>query len=169
MSEFDGRFTLGSVLVTFGLSYIITSFTFVQSLFWTFLGLFLLFEGVYFTAKKTYLKEKGVVSYLLLFFVGISILLFTFNIIQYSFLTLIVSLFVSIGLALLISGTIFKSSTREALSGAIFIAIGLILLIPHILNIPDSAYRTIEIYGFGGIFIALGIIVILPRKWGKKE
>ena len=168
MSDIDGRFTLGSVLVAFGLSYIITSFTLVHSLLWTFLGLFLLFEGVYFTVKKIYLREKDVSSYLSLLFIGISILLFTFNIIQYSFLMLVVSLFVSIGLALLISGTIFKFSTREFLSGVILIAIGFMLLIPHILNISDSVYKTIEIYGFGGIFIALGIVVMLPRKGGKK-
>ncbi len=168
MSDIDGRFTLGSVLVAFGLSYIITSFTLVHSLLWTFLGLFLLFEGVYFTVKKIYLREKDVSSYLSLLFIGISILLFTFNIIQYSFLMLVVSLFVSIGLALLISGTIFKFSTREFLSGVILIAIGFMLFIPHILNISDSVYKTIEIYGFGGIFIALGIVVMLPRKGGKK-
>lgn len=168
MSDIDGRFTLGSLLVAFGLSYIITSFTFVDSLFWTFIGLFFIFEGVYFTVEKIYRREKEVASYLTLLFIGISILLFTFNIIQYSFLMLVVSLFVSIGLALLLAGTMFKFSTRESLSGIILIAIGLLILTPHILNIPNSVYKTIEIYGFGGLFIAFGIIIMLPRKGGKK-
>lgn len=167
MADIDVRFTLGSLLVVFGLSYIITSFTFVEFPFWTFLGLFFLFEGVYFTVKEIYKKERHVAIYLSLLFIGISILLFTFNIIQCSSTMVTVSLFVSIGLALLISGTIFKFSAKESIAGIILIAIGLMFFIPHILNISESASRTIRSYGIGGLFIAFGIIVMLPRG-GKK-
>ena len=169
MSDVDARFTFGSLLVAFGLSYILAHFSTINSFIWTFLGLFLVFEGVYYTVKRVYLKKNDVSGYLSMLFIGISILLFTFNIIQYSFMILLSSFFFSIGLALIISGGLFKIQMREIFSGLTLAGIGIVILIPIVFHISENFYRTFGIYGFGGLFILLGIIIMLPRKGGKKE
>ncbi len=168
MDNIDGRFTLGSILVAFGLSYILISFTSVQSLFWTFLGMFFIFEGVYFTVKKISMKKKDVSGYLFILFIGISILLFTSNLVRYSFLMFTVSFLISVGLALIIAGGIFKFSIKEIVTGIICIAVGFVLLMPNILNISNTLYKAIQIYGFGGLLILLGVMIMLPRKGGRK-
>ena len=169
MSDLDARFTFGSLLVAFGLSYILSHFATINSFIWTFLGFFLIFEGVYYTVKKMYLKKKDVSGYLSMLFIGVSILFFTFNIIQYSFSAFLASLFISTGLALLISGGLFKFFMKEIISGLVLICIGVIFLLPSVFHISEDFYGLIRIYGFGGLFILLGIIVMLPRKGDKKE
>ena len=168
MSDLDARFTFGSLFVAFGISYILAYFATI-SLIWSFLGLFLIFEGIYYTVKKVHSNRKDFSGYLSMLFIGVSILLFTFNIIQYSFSAFLASLFISIGLALLISGGSFKFFMREIISGLVLICIGIIFFLPSVFHISENFYRLIRIYGFGGLFILLGLAVMLPRKGGKKN
>ncbi len=169
MDNIETRFTIGNLLVTFGLSYILSHFIPDVSFTLTFLGLFLLIEGIFYSVKKVLLKEKDLASYLSMLFIGISFVLFALHILQYSFLMLITSIIISIGLALLISGGIFKYSSKEIISGLTLLGIGIILLIPSFFHVSEKFYNYIRIFGFGGLFIILGIVIMLPKRGGKTE
>ena len=168
MSDLDARFAFGSLLVAFGVTYVLAHFA-VIPIIWTFLGFFLIFEGTYYTIKKIYSNREDFSGYLSMLFIGISILLFTFNIIQYSFPALLASLFISVGLALLISGGLLKFIIKETIYGIVLICIGTIFLLPSVFHISENFYKFVRIYGFGGLFILLGIIIILPGKGDKKK
>ncbi len=168
MRDFDIRFGLGSLLVSLGAAYILRNMYATQDFFFTFLGIFFLLEGFYNVIGQIARKEKGEATQnLSLAFIGISILLFEFSLITYSTILLIALIIGSIGLAMIISGSLFNYSQRNIFIGIILIIIGGLLFIPIVFNISNSVYRIVRDYGIGIVLIALGVAVFLPKKKGE--
>jgi len=170
MSNFDTRFGIGSLLVALGGAFILGNVGMVNSVFWTFVGLFLLFEGVYYTVEYTSRSRKiDIEGYLFMIFIGIAILLFTFSILQFSFTLLIAMCLVSIGLAYLVKGFFYKPHSRDLFAGLILIALGIIFFIPSLINISPITYRIMREFGLGILLIVFGIVILIPRKGGKNQ
>ncbi|MGB9695210.1 MAG: hypothetical protein ACP5SB_02595 [Caldisericaceae bacterium] len=168
MRDFDSRFGLGSLLVSLGFAYILRNLWLTNNFFFTFLGIFFLLEGLYYTAKHFISKEKEeATSYLSLLFIGISTLLFTFDLIRPTTPMVFAFIIGSVGLALLLSGAFFKFSERTIFSGVILVALAFVIFLPFALNISDSVYQLMRTYGIGLLLILLGIIVFIPRNRGE--
>ncbi len=170
MRDLDSRFNIGSLLIALGCAFILGNTGAVNSIFWTFVGFFLLFDGVRYTAKYMEREDKsGTESYLSMIFIGIFILLFTFSIVQFSIVAAVAAGFISAGLALLIKGFFYKPHGRDITTGLILVAIGLFLFIPFVLNISGIVFKAANKYGIWILIIILGIIMLIPRKGGKGQ
>jgi uncharacterized membrane protein HdeD (DUF308 family) len=170
MRDLDSRFNIGSLLIALGCAFILGNTGAVNSVFWTFVGFFLLFDGVRYTVKYMQRKDKsGTEGYLSMIFIGIFILLFTFSILQFSTVTVVAGGFISVGLALLIKGFFYKPHGKDITTGLILIVIGLFLLIPFVLNISGIVFNAANKYGIWMLIIILGIIMLIPRKGGKSQ
>jgi len=170
MRNLDSRFNIGSLLVALGCAFILGNTGVVNSIFWTFVGFFLLFDGVRYTAKYMQREDKsGTENYISMIFLGIFILLFTFSLIQFSIVAVVAAGFISVGLASLIKGFFYKSHGRDITTGLILIAIGLFLFIPFVLNISGIVFNAANKYGIWMLIIILGIIILIPRKGGKNQ
>jgi len=170
MRDLDSRFNIGSLLIALGCAFILGNTGAVNSIFWTFVGFFLLFDGVRYTAKYMQREDKsGIENYISMIFLGIFILLFTFSIIQFSIVAAVAAGFISVGLALLIKGFFYKPHGRDITTGLILIAIGLFLFIPFVLNISGIVFKEANKYGIWILIIILGIVMLIPRKGGKGQ
>ncbi|MCD6107823.1 MAG: hypothetical protein J7J57_06445 [Caldisericaceae bacterium] len=170
MRNLDSRFNIGSLLIALGCAFILGNTGAVNSIFWTFVGFFLLFDGVRYTAKYMQREDKsGTENYISMIFIGIFVLLFTFSIIQFSIVTVVAAGFISVGLALLIKGFFYKQHGRDITTGLILIAIGLFLFIPFVLNVSEIVFNAVNKYGIWILIIILGIIMFIPRKGGKSQ
>jgi len=170
MRNLDSRFNIGSLLIALGCAFILGNTGAVNSIFWTFVGFFLLFDGVRYTAKYMQREDKsGTENYISMIFIGIFVLLFTFSIIQFSIVAVVAAGFISVGLALLIKGFFYKQHGRDITTGLILIAIGLFLFIPFVLNVSEIVFNAVNKYGIWILIIILGIIMFIPRKGGKSQ
>jgi len=170
MRNLDSRFNIGSLLIALGCAFILGNTGAVNSIFWTFVGFFLLFDGVRYTAKYMQREDKsGTENYISMIFIGIFVLLFTFSIIQFSNVAVVAVGFISVGLALLIKGFFYKQHGRDITTGLILIAIGLFLFIPFVLNVSEIVFNAVNKYGIWILIIILGIIMFIPRKGGKSQ
>lgn len=170
MRDLDSRFNIGSLLIALGCAFILGNIGVANSIFWTFVGFFLLFDGVRYTAKYMQRKDKsGTEGYLSMIFIGIFILLFTFSILQFSTVAVVAAGFISVGLALLIKGFFYEPHGRDITTGLILIVIGLFLFIPFVLNISGIVYKAANKYGIWILIIILGVIMLIPRKGGKGQ
>jgi uncharacterized membrane protein HdeD (DUF308 family) len=169
MKDLDARFTLGSLLFSIGTAFIFNNLMYVNSFLWTFISIFLIFQGAYNTVKALFNKEKPGAGFpLSIFFIGILILLFEFFVLKYSITLLLTGIFASLGLGYILSG-IFSKSLREITGGIIFAIISVFFFLPRVLNLPKSLYEFIRIYWLGIILIAIGVLIFLPKRGGKKE
>ncbi|MEA3313090.1 MAG: hypothetical protein U9Q18_01795 [Caldisericota bacterium] len=168
MRDLDSRFNIGSLLIALGCAFILGNIGAVSSIFWAFVGFFLLFDGVRYTTKYLQREDKsGIESYLSMIFIGIFVLLFAFSILQFSIVAAVAAGFISVGLALLIKGFFYKLHGRDITTGLILIAIGLFLFIPFVLNISGIVFKAANKYGIWILIIILGIIMLIPHKGGK--
>jgi hypothetical protein len=170
MNDTDARYMLGSILLSLGIVYILSNVSIQFSAFWGFVGIFAVFEGSYYTVKYIFGTHRDITNPLITLLLGITILIFTFRIVQPSFTMVVSGISIAIGIALLISGFVFKISRKEIISGIVLIGFGLLIATPILFNISEQFYRYLRIYGVGLLLVLLGIVVMLPRgKKTKKE
>ncbi len=160
MSENDGRFLLGAILVSFGITYILNAINLVNSTFWLFIGLILVMEGFYYGIKRMFQKTNDASFSLATAFFGIAILLFVFGIVYCSFSSIVGAILLSIGLGIVIPALISNYSPRKILWGIVLMLSGILFWILSTINIPENFYRYARTYGIGLILIILGILVI---------
>lgn len=160
-----GKISLGSLLVALGVAYILKNAYIVSSYFWTFVGVFLILEGLINSLvdliKKTKREE---IEMLFILFVGASILIIQLGIINYSHFVMFILALGSLGLASLISGAFFHYSIRHIFAGIIMIAIAVFFLMPPVLKFSETVQNTIRQFGIGILLIALGLIIFLPSR-----
>ena len=170
MNDTDARYMLGSILLSFGIVYILSNVTIQFSAFWGFVGIFAVFEGSYYTVKYIFGTHKDITSSLTTLLLGITTLIFTFHIVQPTFTMVVSGISIAIGIALLISGFVFKISQREIITGIVLIGFGILIATPALFNVSECFYRYLRIYGVGLLLVLLGIVVMLPRgRKTKKE
>ncbi len=171
MSDIDARYMLGSILLSLGIVYILSNVAANFSPFWGFIGIFLIFEGSYYTVKYVFRQHKDITNPLVTLFLGITVLIFTFHIVIPTFTMLVAGFSIAVGAALLLSGFVFKVSRKEVLSGLILIGFGFLIATPAIFNISEQFYRYLHIYGVGALLILLGLVLMIPRngKRAKKD
>ncbi|MCD6427293.1 MAG: hypothetical protein J7L03_04220 [Caldisericaceae bacterium] len=169
MTETEGRYLIGAILISFGITYALSVANIVNSPFWLFVSCLLVMEGAYYTAKGITLKKDDISFPLAVLFLGIFELLFLFNLIHYSFSVFIAAVLLSIGLGLVVSNFLAKYSYRKMLSGIIVTVFGALFAISSMLNVTDKVDRWIRGYGIGILIIILGILIIFPPKGGNRE
>ena len=169
MSDIDARYMLGSILLSLGIVYILSNVLANFSSFWGFIGIFLIFEGSYYTVKFIFRQHKDITNPLVTLSSGITILIFTFYLIKTSFTIIVAGFSIAIGAALLLSGFVFKVSRKEVISGLILIAFGFLIATPFMFNISKQFYRYLHIYGVGTLLILLGVVLMIPRNKRKNE
>lgn len=171
MSNIDARYILGSILLSLGIVYILSNVAANFSPFWGFVGIFLIFEGSYYTVKYIFRQHRNITSPLITLFLGITILIFTFRIVIPAFTMVVAGFSIAVGAALLLSGFVSKVSRREVISGLILIGFGFLVATPAVFNISEQFYRYLHIYGVGALLILLGVVLMIPRdrKRGKKD
>ena len=169
MSDIDARYMLGSILLSLGIVYILSNVAANFSPFWGFIGIFLIFEGSYYTVKYVFRQHKDITNPLVTLFLGITVLIFTFHIIIPTFTMLVAGFSIALGAALLLSGFVFKISRKEVISGLVLIAFGFIIATPFMFNISEQFYRYLRIYGVGTLLILLGVALMIPRNNKRNE
>ena len=169
MSDIDARYMLGSILLSLGIVYILSNVAANFSPFWGFIGIFLIFEGSYYTVKYVFRQHKDITNPLVTLFLGITVLIFTFHIIIPTFTMLVAGFSIALGAALLLSGFVFKVSRKEIISGLVLIAFGFLIATPFMFNISEQFYRYLRIYGVGALLILLGVALMIPRNNKRNE
>ncbi len=169
MTETEGRYLIGAILVSFGITYTLNATNIVNSSFWLFVSCLLVMEGTYYSAKGFITKKRDISLPLAVLFFGISELLFLFNLVYYSFSTFFAAILLSIGLGLVISSFVTKYSYRKIISGIVLLLFGALFAISSMFNITDKIDRWIRGYGVGLLIIVLGILVIFPPKKGGNK
>jgi len=168
MSDIDARYMLGSILLSIGIVYILSNVAASFSFFWGFIGIFLIFEGSYYTVKYIFKQHKDITNPLITLFIGTAVLIFTFHIIIPTFTMTVAGFSIAVGAALLISGFVFKVSRKEIISGLVLIAFGFLIATPFVFNISEQFYRYLRVYGVGALLILLGVALMIPKS-SKKE
>ncbi len=166
MTETEGRYLIGAILVSFGIAYIMNVANIVNNSFWLFVSCLIVMEGAYYTAKGIMLKKDDISFPLAVLFFGIAELLFLFNLVCYSFSTFVAAVLLSIGLGLVVSDFLAKYSYKKMLSGIVLVLFGALFAISSMFNLTDKIDRWIRGYGIGILIIILGILIIFPPKKG---
>ncbi len=169
MTEFEGRYLVGAILVSFGVAYIASIANITSNSFWLFVSCLLVMEGAYYSAKGIILKKNDISLPLAILFFGIAELLFLFDIVYYSFSTFVAAVLLSIGLGLIISSFVAKYSYKKIVSGIMLVLFGALFSVSAVFNLTDKIDRWIRGYGIGILIIILGILAIFPPRKGGKE
>ncbi len=169
MRDTDARYMLGSVLLSLGIVYILSNIEINFSSFWGFVGIFTIFEGSYYTVNYIFKKHRNITSPLITLLFGITILIFTFHIVQSTFTMVVSGFSIATGIALLLSGSILKTSKREIISGIVLICFGFLMATPALFNVSEAFYGYLRIYGIGLLLVIFGIAIMLPRGSKQKE
>lgn len=168
--EYSGRFFFGSLLISLGAAFILNNVYIVDSVFWTFVGILLTMNGIFFGIRAFLKKGKNDVSgELFVLFLGITTLLFVFSILKFNSILLFASIFISAGLSLIISGTFYKYSSRSIIWGIILIAVAIILFLPSAVGVSEEFYRIIRDYGIGVMLVVIGIVIFFSGRKRKEH
>lgn len=168
MADRIGKFSFGTLLIALGIAYILRNTFLVSSFLWTFLGSFLLLEGLLLSSSDLIAKiKKDNITNLFILFLGASILIIQLGILRYSNTTMFALALGSLGLASLISGAFFNYSIKNIAAGIVIIAIALLFFLPFTSMVSEKVQRIIRQFGVGILLIVIGIIIFLPSKKGE--
>jgi len=160
----DSKIFLGILAISIGVSLILNEFFTIHDTFGLFVAIFFALLGFVMLFDKVHTHSISVLGYLILAFFGLSLLALEFNLMQWNSINAIFLLSISIGIAYLIYGSIIKYSTRDLITGIIFVAVGLIIFLPTTLGIEDVFWFNVKRFVIPLLLIVGGIFVLVPRR-----
>ncbi|MGB9832735.1 MULTISPECIES: hypothetical protein [Caldisericum] len=167
MNLTESKVFSGILVISLGLTLLIKEVATIHDAFGLFVAIFFTLIGFAFFTMRGYSHKNEIISYLVVFLFGLSLLTLEFNILPFDTLNVIFLLALSVGLSYLIYGSVVKFSIKAIWTGIIFTAIALLIFLPKALAIEDIFWFSVKRYIIPILLIVGGIFIILPTR--RKE